>query len=371
MIDLLTCTAAVRALHLAAALSLLGSAGFIAWILPAAGPPPGALHRRLTLVMRVSGLIAVAAGAAWFALQAAAISGAESLAELREALPVVAFHTRFGTILLVRLGLLLFATIAAWRGLVMVRAAGPGRRAGGGRPSLAMTRSGGAGPVRPSLWLILLPAAVALGLQGLIGHAGATGGATGTELVASEALHLIAAGIWLGALLPLAMSLFALPQALAALVCERFTPVGLACVLVLAGTGLAQGLDLIGSLAALFGTRYGHFALLKICLFLAALALAALNRLWLADRLAAGAGSARRHLLLSVSLETLVGLAIVNAAAFMASSPPAAHTAPVWPFSRQFSPVKVNEDPELRRQVIVCGPASPWQTDRGDPRHVC
>jgi mono/diheme cytochrome c family protein len=124
-------------------------------------------------------------------------------------------------------------------------------------------------------------------------------------------------------------------------------------VLVLAGTGLAQGLDLIGSLPALFGTRYGHFALLKIGLFLLALVLAALNRLWLADRLAAGAGSARRHLLLSVGFETLAGLAIVNAAAFMASSPPAAHTEPVWPFSWQFSLVTVHQDADFRGEVIA------------------
>jgi mono/diheme cytochrome c family protein len=124
-------------------------------------------------------------------------------------------------------------------------------------------------------------------------------------------------------------------------------------VLVLAGTGLAQGLDLIGGLPALLGTAYGHFALLKITLFVIALTLAALNRLWLTDRLAAGAGQARRHLLVSVSLETLAGLAIVTAAAFMASSPPAAHTTPVWPLTWRFSLVTVDEDFELRREVIT------------------
>ena len=62
---------------------------------------------------------------------------------------------------------------------------------------------------------------------------------------------------------------------------------------------------------------------------------------------------ARRDLLVSVGAEVCVGLAIVAAAAFMASSPPAAHTLPVWPFSWQFSLVTVNEDPDLRREVIV------------------
>nr|WP_294505980.1 CopD family protein [uncultured Rhodopila sp.] len=351
MIDLLTIMPLVRGLHLAATLSLLGSAGFIAWTLPAAGPPPDALRRRLTGVVGISGLIGVLAGTAWFALQAAAIAGAADLSDLWDALPVVAMHTRYGNILLVRLGLLLVATGLAWWGCgptaVTVRAGAPL----GAGPDKGVDR----GPAPAMTWVypIVPLAAVALGLQGLIGHAGATGGGAGDELVASEALHLIAAGIWLGALLPLMLTLFAVPPPLAALICERFTPIGLACVLVLAGTGLAQGLDLIGSLPALLGTPYGHFALLKISLFLVALVLAALNRLRLTDRLAAAAATARRHLLLSVSAETLAGLAIVCAAAFMASAPPAAHTAPVWPFAWRFSLVTVNEDAEFRREVVT------------------
>jgi putative copper export protein len=322
MNDLSSAMALVRALHLAAMLSLLGSAGFLAWILPAAGAPPEALRRRLARLPWISGLIALAAWVVWFVLQSAVVAGAEDVPDLLDALPVVAMHTRFGNIILLRLGLLLPATALAF---LRVRQLSP-------------------------IYLVLLLTAAALGLQGFIGHAGATEGAVGDGLVASEALHLVAAGLWLGALLPLVLSMFALPPRQAALACERFTPIGLGCVLVLAGTGLAQGLELIGSLAALVGTRYGHFALLKIGLFVIALVLAALNRLWLADRLAAGVASARRHLLLSVCVETLAGLAIVNAAAFMASSPPAAHIRAVSPFFRQFSPGTVNKAPEVLRK---------------------
>jgi mono/diheme cytochrome c family protein/uncharacterized membrane protein len=163
----------------------------------------------------------------------------------------------------------------------------------------------------------------------------------------------MAAGVWLGALLPLWLSLRTLEPVAAAAVCERFSPIGLACVLVLAGTGFTQGMALIGGLPALFGTAYGHVALLKITLFLVALGLAALNRLWLTDRLAAGRADAGRRLLVSVWVETCLGLAIVAAAAFMASCPPAAHTTPVWPFSWQFSLITVNEDADFRREVLV------------------
>jgi putative copper export protein/mono/diheme cytochrome c family protein len=259
-------------------------------------------------------------------IQSAVIADADNLSDLLDALPVVAEHTRYGNVLMVRLGLLAVATLVP----------------------LVVGRAG-----RIPVYLTLLLSLIALSLQGLIGHAGATAGAIGDGLVLSECLHLTAAGLWLGALLPLWLSVLALAPAQAAAVCERFTPIGLACVLVLVGTGFAQGLELIGSLPALFGTPYGHFAVLKITLFLLALVLAALNRLWLTDRLAAGATNARRHLLVSVCLETCVGLAIVTAAAFMASSPPAAHTTPVWPFSWQFSLVTVNEDADFRGDVII------------------
>jgi putative copper export protein/mono/diheme cytochrome c family protein len=327
MSGLATTMALLRGLHLAAALSLLGTAGFIAWMLPAAMLAPTgpqlSLRRALNRLCRASGVIAVVAGAGWLILEAVAMAGADTVPEALHALPLVALQTHFGTVMLARLGLLLVATAFF-------------------RPD---TRRG--------TYLILLLTAAALSLQGLIGHAGATAGALGDSLVASEAFHLLAAGLWLGALLPLWLGVQALPPAQAAAVCERFTPLGIACVLVLAGTGLFQGLDFIGSLPGLLGTPYGHFALLKIALFLSALVLALLNRLWLTDRLSAGATAARRHLLLSVCLETGLGLAIVGAAAFMASSTPAVHATPVWPFPWRFNLERVTEDPAIRREVII------------------
>ncbi len=249
-------------------LSLLGTAGFLAWMLPAASVVPAALHQRLRRLWWISGAVALLAGAGWFALQAAAIAGADTLADMLDALPLVARHTRYGNTLMVRLGLLAVATLLAARG----PASGPEL------PPAAWT-----------LYTTLVLSAVALGLQGVIGHAGATGGAIGEGLVVSESLHLSprASGLVRCCRFGSACACIA-RQAPAASVCERFSPIGLACVLVLAGTGFAQGMELIGSLPALFGTTYGHIALLKIALFLLALAMAAFNRLWLTDRLAAG-----------------------------------------------------------------------------------
>ena len=216
MIDLVTLAAWLRGLHLAATLSLLGTAGFLAWILPSCSDMPKALRGLLARLRWVSGLIALLAGAAWFVLQASLIADANTLSQALAAMPVVAADTRFGNILLARLGLLLIATLL-------------------GLPS----RTGRSLTWRNSA--ILLVTATALSLQGMIGHVGATAGLIGNGLVISEALHLLAAGFWLGALPPLFISLWLLPQAQAAAVCEGFSPIGLGCVLMLAGTGLRPG----------------------------------------------------------------------------------------------------------------------------------
>jgi len=310
--------ATVRGLHLAAMLSVLGSAGFLAWILPAAGDGRPAVPGLLRL-WRISGVLSLLLGTAWFVHEAQAMSDADSVGALLAALPVVALHTQFGHAMLLRLALLLVATAVVGR---------ENRRA----------------------YLGLLAAGCAVGLQGEMGHAGAAAGYT---LLASEWLHLLAAGIWLGALAPLWLTLDRLSATDAALVCERFSPVGLACVLVLAGTGLLQGLVLIGGLPALLGTTYGQIALLKIALFLLALALAAVNRLWLTDRLVALFPDARRHLRLSVLTETATGLAVILAAAFLASTTPGIHEEPVWPLSWQFTLDTVREDAGFRTEVLV------------------
>ena len=320
MADQATLLALLRGLHLAATLSLLGVVGFIAWVLPAAAADGRDMLPRLIRPWRLSGLVALLTLLAWFVLQSAILAGASGLKEVAAALPVVAEHTRYGSVMLVRVGLLLMATLLA-------------------------------GKSRFQIYSALVLVAVALGLQGLIGHAGAMGGRIGTGIVVSEALHLLAAGLWLGALVPLWLSLGRLPAPAGAAVCERFSPIGLGCVLVIAGTGLAQGIELIGSLPGLVGTHYGQIALLKIALILMALILAALNRLWLTDRLFKTGANARTLLRLSVSGETLVGLAIILAAAFLASAMPATHETPIWPFSWRPN-LDVLSDPYGRSRLL-------------------
>ncbi len=302
MTDQATLLALLRGLHLAATLSLLGTAGFIAWLLPGAGADGQAISPRLVRLCRISGIVALLTLMAWFVLQAAVIAGAADLHQVGAALPIVAKQTRYGGAMVARGGLLLLASLLV-------------------------------GESRSRIYATIVSVTIALGLQGLIGHAGAIGGRAGTGIVASEALHLLAAGLWLGALLPLWLSLGKLAPRAGAAVCERFSPVGLGCVLVIAGTGLVQGIELIGGLPGLVGTHYGQIALMKIALFLLALVFAALNRLRLTDRLSKSALNARSRLRLSVAGEILTGLAIILAAAFLASAMPATHETPMWPLT--------------------------------------
>ena len=112
------------------------------------------------------------------------------------------------------------------------------------------------------------------------------GGSVGAELIGSELLHLLAAGAWLGGLLPLFIAVGVLPIEAAGSACRNFTPIGLASVLLLAGTAVVQVTALMGGLPGLLGTEYGHVALVKLGLFLMLLFLAALNRFVFTERLA-------------------------------------------------------------------------------------
>jgi putative copper export protein/mono/diheme cytochrome c family protein len=312
--------AVLRGLHLAAILSLLGTIGFIVWVLPAAAADGRDMLPHMIRLWRLSGFVALLTLIAWFALQAAAIAGSTDLTEVAAALPLVARHTRYGGVMLVRSALLLAATLLA-------------------------------GKSRFQLYAALLLSTGAVGLQGLIGHAGAMGGGVGAGILASEALHLLAAGVWLGALAPIWFSVRRLPARSSAAVCDRFSPIGLGCVVIIAGTGWAQGIELIGGLPGLIGTHYGRIALLKIGLFIAALGLAALNRLWLTDQLSKNTGNAQRRLRVSVGCEILAGLAIILAAAFLASSLPATHETPIWPIAWRPS-LDMWSDPYGRRQIL-------------------
>ena len=226
-------------------------------------------------------------------------------------------------------------------------------------------------------------AGLALVLQPSLGHTGAQGGGTATMLAGAEALHLLAAGAWLGGLLPLMLCIERLPPPQAALACKRSTLIWLVSVGVVAVTGVLQAGALVGSVPALLGTAYGCIVLLKLGLFAALLGLAVPSRLRFAQAPVAQApvaqapvaqapvaqapvaqppvtqaladaapANARRRLRLSAGVETAIGVAILLAAGCLAALPPAAQQQPLWPFSWRLSFAAL-DDPQIRLRVAL------------------
>jgi putative copper export protein/mono/diheme cytochrome c family protein len=318
--------ALTRGVHLLALLLLVGTLVALVAVAPQIRQnADGAVvlcRRQLVRVCKYTAVATLLTGLAWLVLQAIAIGTPNGWDQTLPVLWTVMRGTRFGKVVLVRLVLVLAAL-----------------------PFLRMGRSG----QLAGLALALAAAA----LQGAVGHAGATGGIAGDGLLASEALHLMAAGAWLGALPALFLLVARLPSAVAAGACRHFSPIGLSAVLVLLGTALGQASAFIGGIPALVGTTYGHIALIKLGLFLLLLMIALVNRFILTARLEETNGiSTRRWMFVSLTIESLLGAAVIMTAAFLASSAPATHEQPNWPFSWRPSLVAI-ADPELREEVIL------------------
>ena len=158
--------------------------------------------------------------------------------------------------------------------------------------------------------LQLAAAACLLALIALIGHAGATPGTAGQIHLASDIVHLLAAGAWLGALPALTMLLgqTAMPAIRigrhAVTAARRFSLLGMVSVSALLASGVVNSWNLLGGPRDLVTTDYGRLVLLKIGLFVAMVGIAAVNRFHLTPQLpAAGALKAlRRNSLAEIGL---------------------------------------------------------------------
>ncbi|MEV5513073.1 copper resistance protein CopC [Streptomyces flaveolus] len=95
--------------------------------------------------------------------------------------------------------------------------------------------------------------------------------------VTSSVLHLLATAVWLGGLVALLTTLRGSPDASTV---ARFSRVALACVTVLAVTGVYQSWRGLGSWPALTGTTYGRLLLAKLAGVCVLLAVAAVSRRW-------------------------------------------------------------------------------------------
>jgi putative copper export protein/mono/diheme cytochrome c family protein len=251
----------------------------------------------LARVLRPSLSVAILAGVAWLVFQAADFAEAGSLVETFAAVPVAALQTRFGHMLLLRQTLLPMAALVA----------GSGER-----------------PVRLAIATVLGVAAVAI--EAALGHVAASGSPL---LVASLALHLTAASIWLGGLWPLWL---ALKGVRAGATARRFSLMAIMAVAIIAASAFQQGSALFGGLPGLVGTEYGHTALVKLSILALLLVIASINRFALTPAVDTKP-LALRELRASVVVETVLGLSVIMAASRLASLPPGVHLQPDWPFA--------------------------------------
>jgi copper resistance protein D len=176
--------------------------------------------------------------------------------------------------------------------------------------------------------------ALLLASLGWVGHAAAEpgGAALGHEI--NQSAHLLAAGIWLGGLVPLAwlvaQALRSKSQRWFMLLREalpQFSHMGYGAVAFVALTGIVNTVLLVGSFDGLTGTPYGRLLLIKIALFLLLVGVAIINRLILMPRIGreGNASTGTAALLWTVSIEQLLGLAIIAVASVLGTLPPAIH----------------------------------------------
>jgi putative copper resistance protein D len=178
--------------------------------------------------------------------------------------------------------------------------------------------------------VLLLLSVVLLISLAWMGHAAATR-AQPLGLL-GDALHLCAAGVWIGGLAPLAIFLtrarasFTLGDC-AAPVLKRFSTLSLGCVSVLAVSGFSNSWLLVGSIHALFTTRYGLLLLFKITLFGILVGLGARNRFVIKTKLLNAPTNLRllTRLRRNVICETCLGLAVMIIVACLGIMPPARH----------------------------------------------
>ena len=178
-----------------------------------------------------------------------------------------------------------------------------------------------------------LLAAAYLGSLAFAGHGTEGLGFAQDIHLAADFLHLIAAGLWLGALVPLVLLLVHLSNlpdngwiAAAARAGSRFSTLGIVAVGILLVSGTINAAFLLGGMHSLIDTSYGRLLLLKVLLAAAMVGLAGINRQYLLPRISGGvdeASASVRKLVRSALVEIALGLAIICIVGLLGIMPPA------------------------------------------------
>jgi copper transport protein len=152
------------------------------------------------------------------------------------------------------------------------------------------------------------------------GHA-AAGPWPHTASLAVQSAHVAAAGLWLGGLAALLLSVRGAPSAAKAVAVRRFSIVALVGLIVVAGTGIVRAVEQLSTLGDLVSTGYGLAITAKIALLLCIALLGALNRWRSVPRVAADL----RPLRVTARAELVLAAVALAAAAVLGSlAPPVA-----------------------------------------------
>ncbi len=348
-------TIAVRFVHLGALTLLIGAFAFLLLVGRPAfrradvsrAPDFERFDRLLLALAEWSLLVAFASALAWLGLQAAVASGRPlGQALTLETVGSILTGTHFGRVWEVRLAL---TALLAW--FLFFR-----EREQDERDWTAVRLEG-----------VLLAGGLAAAVA-WAGHAAATEGSARLTHLAADAVHLLAAGVWLGGLCPLAVLLAWARRspdpswtAVAQEATRRFSLLGLASVPVLTLTGTVNGWILVGGIPPLLGTPYGRLLLVKLGLLLPLVGIAAWNLLRLKPALLAppdgvGGGSRiaiLRRLTRTAVAEASLGAAVLVVVGALGVTPPARHIPPTWPFALRLSWEANKDVPGVRLAVGV------------------
>jgi copper resistance protein D len=146
----------------------------------------------------------------------------------------------------------------------------------------------------------------------------------------NQAVHLLAAAVWVGGLLSLFHTIRYIRNAGLGVEMQRralgrFSLAGFVAVLLILASGLLNSWFLVGSFDALLHTTYGQVLMIKVACFLFMVALALFNRLFVMPRLAgASDGEETMQLLLrSIAAEQFFAVLVVASVSLLGTLAPA------------------------------------------------
>jgi putative copper resistance protein D len=266
------------------------------------------IERRLLRLAVWSLVVALFSALLWFCLEVASVSGLPLASSFStKAWQTVLFETEFGRVSQLRLGLI--ATAFALAALCLAQAKA--------RRALILI-----------LWLLSVGLLVSLAW---ISHAAATRAHRFGLL--GDCIHLCAAGVWIGGLVPLVIflagrrGLFPLYETVVPIL-HRFSTLSLYCVSVIIVSGISNSWLVVGSVHALFTTPYGRLLLVKLTLFAILVAFGLRNRFLIKAKLLKAPAvpdlvpQVRRNVL----CEICFGAAVVAIVACLGVTPPAGHS---------------------------------------------